>query len=348
MDIFLASTCYPAGVMRVVTSLVCVLIGGFGVVSACGGDSFEPNPSTGGTGAKDGGSGTGGQAGSASGGDAGDPGQCKSNETKCNSKCTDTDTDPNNCGSCGVGCPQEPNALSTCAGGVCALECKAPFDNCDANALNGCEADTTQDAKHCGDCDTACGAPPTGATGQICDSSKCQCASNLKQCSTSSGIVCVDGSKDPQFCGDGCLKCTDGQGCNGTCFTPECPYGEQMCSDGCHNLVTDWAACGSCTTKCLFNEDCVNGQCKIKVGCPPNTTSCADNCTVTDIDPANCGACNKHCAKGQACIAGTCQLLPLAAEAWECPTGTTACALPAGWPTKPAPYYCWTSCLLGN
>jgi hypothetical protein len=168
----------------------------------------------------------------------------------------------------------------------------------------------------------------------------------------------VNAAKDPRFCGSGCTTCSDGDGCqNGSCFTPSCPYGQTFCSldNKCHNLKTDWATCGSCGKTCDFDESCVDGACLTKGALPCNLlTQCVDNCTNLNADSANCGQCSTPsiyhgCANGEACMAGLCKKLPLAAEPWECGPGKVACNIPADWPTKPAPYYCWTTnCPLGG
>jgi hypothetical protein len=43
------------------------------------------------------------------------------------------------CGSCGVTCPDAPNATGKCVDGKCQLECAVGFDQCDGNLANGCE-----------------------------------------------------------------------------------------------------------------------------------------------------------------------------------------------------------------
>ena len=68
------------------------------------------------------------------------------------------DTDPKNCGACGHVCGTD-NTISapTCAAGKCVLQCKAGYDNCDADGSKGCETALTSDnARACGSCGRDC------------------------------------------------------------------------------------------------------------------------------------------------------------------------------------------------
>src|SRR5207247_1511466 len=69
---------------------------------------------------------------------------------------TNTGTDVSNCGGCGIVCPPRANATATCTAGSCGFVCNAGFANCDANAANGCESDTTTAPDNCGGCNRVC------------------------------------------------------------------------------------------------------------------------------------------------------------------------------------------------
>jgi hypothetical protein len=63
-----------------------------------------------------------------------------------------------NCGMCGRTCSLA-NARAACVDGACLVAgCTMPYQDCDRDPMNGCEADTTRDARHCGICGSACGA----------------------------------------------------------------------------------------------------------------------------------------------------------------------------------------------
>jgi hypothetical protein len=61
-----------------------------------------------------------------------------------------------NCGACGSACPARPNASSTCAGSACGITCNGGFGDCNSNAVDGCEANFSSNATHCGRCNNPC------------------------------------------------------------------------------------------------------------------------------------------------------------------------------------------------
>lgn len=73
---------------------------------------------------------------------------------------SDTTSDPENCGSCGVSCNALPRVDKTsCEEGTCVFTCEEGWDDCDGNVANGCEADLLFGTTgHCGACDVECGA----------------------------------------------------------------------------------------------------------------------------------------------------------------------------------------------
>jgi len=70
-------------------------------------------------------------------------------------------------------CPEGPNAtIARCsAESLCAFDCRPGFADCDRMEANGCEADLTTSAAHCGACDRACPA------GQSCAMGECRMSS---------------------------------------------------------------------------------------------------------------------------------------------------------------------------
>jgi subtilisin family serine protease len=68
--------------------------------------------------------------------------------------------DPQNCGTCGLGCGPYPNATAGCAGGQCAIDqCDAGFGDCNGNLADGCEFDVSSDLQNCGACGNVCALP---------------------------------------------------------------------------------------------------------------------------------------------------------------------------------------------
>lgn len=68
---------------------------------------------------------------------------------------TDTRTNFNHCGGCGMRCPS-PGAMPACTLGHCGIVCFDGSGNCDSNDANGCEARLDTSA-HCGSCSNSCG-----------------------------------------------------------------------------------------------------------------------------------------------------------------------------------------------
>ncbi len=81
---------------------------------------------------------------------------------------TNVRTDPDNCGGCGVRCPELPHAERGC-GDVCTIwRCLPGFRDCDGNVENGCEQAVSNDPDNCGHCGVHCGAS------SVCRDGRCQ------------------------------------------------------------------------------------------------------------------------------------------------------------------------------
>jgi hypothetical protein len=122
---------------------------------------------------------------------------CQAGLTSCGSSCVNTNTDPNNCGTCGHVCALA-NATSACSGAACVVTgCTAGFANCNGVASDGCEVNLATNANNCGTCGNACGSPPN-TTGAGCSAGKC-------------GFTCQAGyyNQNGQY-GDGCECTTNG------------------------------------------------------------------------------------------------------------------------------------------
>ena len=136
--------------------------------------------------------------------------------TGCETEITTT-TD---CGSCGTACPVRDNATSQCADSQCGFTCNADFDDCDAMAENGCEANLQTNAMHCGGCGMECPAR-ANATGD-CTAGQCSigCDAGWGNCDNMQANGCeTDLQTSAAHCG----------GCGMACAapTPNCSAG--MC-----------------------------------------------------------------------------------------------------------------------
>ncbi len=88
-----------------------------------------------------------------------DPGYADCNTDPSDGCEVDTQTDVNNCGTCGNACPVGFAATgATCNGGTCAAVCNpgGNYIDCDGKASTGCEVDSWGDNANCGTCGTVC------------------------------------------------------------------------------------------------------------------------------------------------------------------------------------------------
>ena len=137
---------------------------------------------------------------------------CSSGETCCSGTCTDTDTDPNNCGGCGTVCSNG----ETCQSGTCVQNCTSVGGTC--NNANDCCSNMDCPS---GNCCIPSNFPGPGD--QICTSST-QCCDSGAICENppSVGVVarcCFPvGASVPGGCSGSDSRCCELTCFNGTCL----------------------------------------------------------------------------------------------------------------------------------
>jgi len=239
-------------------------------------------------------------------------GTCQSSEAFCEGFCTNTQTDPLNCGGCatdgGVACPSG----QLCNGaGHCATSCLGTEALC-----NGLCTNTKTDPLNCGGCagagGTAC------ATGELCNGNG-ECAPSCLGGEALCQGLCTDTKTDSLNCGgctgDGGAACPAGQICNGSghCAT-SCLDTEALCNGLCTNTKTDPLNCGGCAgaggVACATGELC-NGSGVCATSCLASEMLCEGLCTDTNTDSINCGVCDNYCVSPQMCSGlGACVTCP--------------------------------------
>ncbi|HLD81071.1 MAG TPA: hypothetical protein VJA40_03640 [archaeon] len=245
----------------------------------------------------------------------------------CVQLCTDTASDPLNCGSCGNSC----GLLETCKNGRCLpYNCSnqtSPLTGgcpngltCCGNALSpgtpevpfytGCAALTT--SKNCGACGNDCTSLGVGYQCLQCDANDPNCYCSGSGCWGCQKIECLSSS-----------QCTPGTTC---CKAVEqTTVGPVMVSEksSCTPTSYDPRNCGACGNKCAAGSVCLQGQCVSSVNQCASNASCAvigsgykccasplgNACTQTS-NPQNCGSCGNACGQG-----------PNAQKPFCCPSG---------------------------
>ena len=234
--------------------------------------------------------------------------------------------DPKNCGTCSFVCPAVPNGAPGCASSTCSVgSCTAPYQNCDANVVNGCESNSLTDLANCGKCGTKCAAVANGTA--ACSAGACgigACNAGYKNCDNNAANGCeVNSTIDLANCGACGTKCAVANGvaacANSACGVASCTAGFGDCkngyADGCETATsTDVLNCGACGNKCAAvangTPGCTNSACGIAT-CNAPYLNCdgnaANGCEAnSNSDPKNCGACGNVCAAG-VCYNGSCK-----------------------------------------
>jgi hypothetical protein len=113
------------------------------------------------------------------------PADCPLGETACGTRCTDTESDPLNCGMCGSACPVVGHAATSCESGGCQLACDDGYANCNSDWGDGCETPIAQGETVSSGC-----AVHMGCSGGAIHPPFMLC-----------GSACIDLANDPENCG---------------------------------------------------------------------------------------------------------------------------------------------------
>ncbi len=257
--------------------------------------------------------------------------RCNAGFADCNRDPSDgcevnTTTSTANCGGCGMACSAAGGA-PMCAAGVCSITCSTGRGNCNMNATDGCEVDTTSAVSNCGACGRTC---TVANASPACVASACAisaCTTGFGDCDANPANGCevnlTNTATSCGACGRACSLANATASCaSGACAIASCNAGFANCdgnaANGCEvNLNTDPTRCGSCSTVCNSSggsATCAAGVCGIT--CASGRGNCnmlaSDGCEVdTNTTVTHCGMCGRACSLANAtasCAAGACAI----------------------------------------
>jgi hypothetical protein len=231
-------------------------------------------------------------------------------------------TDVDNCGDCGVACVNE-HGRTRCVEGECVPTCAADFEDCDADPVDGCEANLGTSETNCGACGARC--RPENATGSCVDGvCEAVCDDGFADCNGDPSDGCEADLTSPETCGSCTAHCSDNGGtpvCNAGECGIRCDPGRGDCIngalDGCEtNTNVSVLHCGSCDRMCptaVGTPACFDGVCGVSTCTDPRAECDGDDDTVCETnvtdDPNNCDGCGIECfyprAKGK-CVNRMC------------------------------------------
>jgi hypothetical protein len=232
-----------------------------------------------------------------------------------------TASDVSHCGTCTNVC-NSTNGTPSCISGSCQIACNTGWGNCDGNAANGCEVNTSTDGTHCGNCSSSCGVAPSSTCASAstrrvysapgtCSSSTCVFPYVDSACNTPPSPVCASGTtlRTWQASGTCALGTCSYAYADSTCSTPPattCASADVRrtydaagaCASGACSYTSHDAACSTPPAATCVNNttvrtyvngasDCLNGDCVYSY----TDTPCVGACTS--------GACSDPCGAVQ-------------------------------------------------
>ncbi len=222
-------------------------------------------------------------------------------------------TRPESCGSCEVSCPVLDNTSPTCALGECGFECVAGWQDCNGDAVDGCEIDLSHSAANCGACGNECPFPdpPRAHTSGLCVDGACDigCDEGWGDCNADSTDGCetdlMISSMDCGSCGNRCGTAIARYGCQmGLCCNfvgQSCGFvGSYPCCDGAACRGAPSRVCGavpSCSPAgpaCDAASDCCSNICNDGRCCGRIGDSCSSE--------SDCCLVNNTCYGGRCCV----------------------------------------------
>jgi len=261
-----------------------------------------------------------------------------------------TQSDVNNCATCGNVCPTPTAGSRICVAGVCAIgACAAGTGDCDGAINNGCEVNTNTNLQNCGGCGRVC--PARANASLFCSAGACgfTCNAGFADCDGNAANGCeVDTRSNTGNCGrcgNACSSANASSVCSaGVCGIGACNAGFANCdgnaANGCEvDTRSNTGNCGRCGVVCAApvggSATCTGSACV--QACPAGQTSCAGTCRATGAGCTSAGT--GGCAQSGTVICSgtttTCSAVPRTSGACSSPAGGACgaggvCACPAG------------------
>ncbi|MDP3276996.1 MAG: hypothetical protein Q8Q09_17525 [Deltaproteobacteria bacterium] len=225
------------------------------------------------------------------------------------------------CGTCGRNCAT-PNGTPRCSGSVCQVSaCNAPFLDCDRNAVNGCEVNSSLSVLNCGACNNNCSVANSTAS---CAAGRCSfvCTPGFSDCDRVPGNGCeVDTTSNVAHCGGCGMMCPTVANAVAQCSSGACRFAclpnfadcDSVPTNGCEADLRLPAQCNMCGNRCPSGPNstatCVTRACGLT--CAPPYANCDNNpangCEVDlQSNDLHCGRCSQACPAGSSCMSGGC------------------------------------------
>ncbi|MDB4929422.1 MAG: uncharacterized protein JWM10_1906 [Myxococcaceae bacterium] len=165
--------------------------------------------------------------------------------------------------------------------------CATGYADCDGNAANGCETNTSSSSSHCGACGRSC--PAFVRATPVCVTGACdfRCLPGYDDCNGNAGDGCeisLGSTANCGACGVACARANAAATCTtGTCALGACATGFGNCdgveANGCETAVATPANCGACGVVCAranATVTCATGACALGT-CAPVFGNCDGN-----------------------------------------------------------------------
>lgn len=193
---------------------------------------------------------------------------CVAPNVMCGEVCTDTNSDPYNCGGCGKVCSGGLNADAVCINGSCSLKCKSGWT--DVDGVPGCEThcEPSPEGEVCNGVDDDC-------DGEIDDGFPCAKGVSLTcttGCGSEGSAICSENCQVPALCTPPDEICNgNDDNCDGQCDEVGecCGNRVEICTP--HNMPEEFEGTIVCREDCTLEGPCSVKWLKVVTG---NLFSC--------------------------------------------------------------------------